>query len=249
MLFAKAPGLWQTLKIALIDVPLKGSSFILPVLWTITSEFLYSLMLFAFLLITHGFEKRWLFYLPLLLAIMYVSHNYGLLFFAGSLLAMNEAPLCKALTNKALQFVLFLLALFLGGIPSLKPEIIVHTVYGFTASWPEHTEQYFRFASCIILFALVLVSGWWQTLLSKKPFLFFGKMSYSLYLLHLPLLFVIGSRLLSASKGGLSPVLAFFICLAACTAVSYALTKFVDEPSIRWADKFAKRFLGSKAKS
>ena len=71
---------------------------------------------------------------------------------------------------------------------------------------------------------------------------FFGRISYSLYLLHWPLghltLSVMGLKLLRA-EGDAARILVFLVALGVCLVSAYFLHVLVEAPAQRWAAHLA----------
>lgn len=71
---------------------------------------------------------------------------------------------------------------------------------------------------------------------------FFGKISYSLYLLHWPLghltLSILGLKLLKA-EGDAARTFVIFVALGVCIASAYVLYVLVERPSQRWASRIS----------
>lgn len=237
-LFSHKIPFLNTLKIALVDVLLKSDTSLLPVLWTLRIEFIGALLLFAFLLITHDLSKKWLYYFTIILALLLSKSTYIILFFAGSFIALYQQKIRHLFRNRWFRIPVLLLALFFGGIPGIEGRVKVYTMYFFAKDFADIYNVYFQIISAILLFIWLISSQIGNKILSLKPFQFLGKVSFSLYLLHLPLLFILGSYLLNETQGKINYYLLFMICLGACLAVSHIFFKLVDLTAIRLSNKF-----------
>jgi peptidoglycan/LPS O-acetylase OafA/YrhL len=73
---------------------------------------------------------------------------------------------------------------------------------------------------------------------------FFGKISYSLYLLHWPIghltLSIMGSRVLNATSDTARTAM-IFVAMSTCIAASYLLYAFVERPAQRWSTRIKYR--------
>jgi peptidoglycan/LPS O-acetylase OafA/YrhL len=101
-----------------------------------------------------------------------------------------------------------------------------------------------EFVFAAIIFCVCL-GGWFDTLLRQRPFLFLGRASYSLYLIHLPILF--------ATTYWLQPTIgiaaAVLIAPVLSLIVARAMYSLIEVPGInagrRVATQFAGRPIGS----
>ncbi len=97
------------------------------------------------------------------------------------------------------------------------------------------------------LIALALRVGWWARFLETRPVLFVGRISYSLYLLHLPLTVV--CLRFAPSGGGIGAWLSLLAVVSVLTMPLAALMhRFIELPAIRAGNR-ACRHLASKTHS
>ena len=100
----------------------------------------------------------------------------------------------------------------------------------------------FLFAAIIFFICL---GGWFDTLLRRRPFLFLGRASYSLYLIHLPILFAM-TYWLQPTIGITGAVL---IAPVLSLIIARAMYSLIEVPGIsagrRFAALFARRARGS----
>jgi peptidoglycan/LPS O-acetylase OafA/YrhL len=89
------------------------------------------------------------------------------------------------------------------------------------------------------LIAFMLKSSIQFTVLEGRLFSFFSRISYSLYIIHFPIL-VLFSAFLFEMFGGQLPQSQFFIFfgLIICVVVSYLVYYFVERPSLLFKRKF-----------
>lgn len=82
-------------------------------------------------------------------------------------------------------------------------------------------------AICLVCMVCVLKNT--QTILSKKPFTWLGKMSMNIYLLHMTVLYMITCRMANVLSLSLMDVSVMFIITLVVTIVlAYVYTKFVE---------------------
>jgi peptidoglycan/LPS O-acetylase OafA/YrhL len=98
--------------------------------------------------------------------------------------------------------------------------------------------------SAVIIVLMVLTNAPAQQILGSRPLKFLGKLSFSAYLLHLPILCSFSSwlflRLLQTGSGyGLAIIITFLITIPTVYLVAWIMTLSID----RWAINFGKRTL------
>lgn len=88
--------------------------------------------------------------------------------------------------------------------------------------------------------ALLLASTRRGNLLEQRPFAWFGRISYSLYLLHLPILYVV-AQTFAAGR----PALTFIAVLAIAPPAADLLSRTIEFPCLAAGRKLAARFQGA----
>ncbi len=240
-LFTNDLSFLNSIKMALVDVPLYGNNTYVPVFWTMDIELVGVLLLFTFIMITHQIKHKCILYVLFMLFLMYIGKSYYVLIFAGSLLAHYQDAIQRYSNKKIIFIAIFLVGLFLSGIPNVSDEALKHTWYAFTIGWSKISYMYVHFLSCILMFTSFLVFGGLQKFLTTKPILFLGDISYAMYLIHLPILFLLGSNIMTSSKGTTHPFMLFVYCSAAVIVSSYLFYRAIDKYSIQWAGKISKK--------
>lgn len=199
-------------------VPFWGMEWLSPVYWSLGIElqfYLVMALIFPFLFS----PKRWSFFLALLLSVIlfafvsleYIFFNYVLYFFIGFLLFMREEK-------------------------SLDPRLIIGMIALCAAfiSWKDGWA--FALAGLFPVFFMVF--------LGDRRFRiteFLGKISYSLYLIHVP----IGGRVINlavrVSDHPAFSFLAVLLALSVSIVSAYLFYRLIEEPSIRWAKNISYR--------
>jgi peptidoglycan/LPS O-acetylase OafA/YrhL len=98
-------------------------------------------------------------------------------------------------------------------------------------------------AFALILLALLTRTRYRVALLTSPPFVFIGQISYSMYLFHVGVGYFMLTRLpreLSQWLGSRPPVYAI-AQLGPVIVVSYLAYRLVEEPSMRWVERFSLR--------
>lgn len=147
------------------------------VLWTMTHEFIGSLVVFAILFIVSGFKKkqRFIFYI---LAIIYYRHAYTSGFIVGMMMCDYYCNInWKFFKNEIFSWILFISGLLIGSY-YLKIDSVLQP--GFV----DMEKSYFLIGGTMVIFGL-LNSDILQKFFSIKPILWLGQISFSMYIIHL----------------------------------------------------------------
>jgi len=221
--------------------------------WTIAIEFYYSMIVFAFLALTHGTRNRTTSLIIMLLFCCLTDNAFLTAFMLGISLNYTEARK-NHLSRKTLLFAsaaLLLVGLVLGSYPTNNQ--ILHTFYGRTPEFIVLTinSNWFHTVGAYLLVLAFVLSTRLQHFLSLRLFRFLGYISFAIYLLH-PL--VIGSItsyifLQAYPRVGYnaSVGLAFLVTIAACVPASWLMTRYIDGPGIKLAKKIYTRYFKNTA--
>lgn len=242
-LFKNNLSFFEMVKMALFDVPVSGNNQYLPVLWTIQIEFLGALILFSFLLFTHNLESKWIYGLIIIGVCAIILKYYAPILFIGSLTCIYEEKLKKTFKNNFIKLLLLFGFLYFAGIPNISKEANAHTIYSFTNHIKFNVYPYFHNLATACLLMLIVSSNKLEKILSFKYLAQLGKLSFSVYLLHLPILYCLGTYLMRANNGKINMFVLFLICFSVVIAVSIVFYKFIDKTAISSSNKLAKRFL------
>jgi peptidoglycan/LPS O-acetylase OafA/YrhL len=110
-------------------------------------------------------------------------------------------------------------------------------------------------AGMAVMVYLVEATDGWRTRLANQPYLvLLGKLSFSLYLTHIPILFTVTCRIFLwfhsfHDNTAVASVGALLLSLPIMVGAAMAFWTFVDEPSIRWSQQLARQMLGHQQPS
>ncbi len=207
-------------------------------LWTIAFEFMGSFLVFGFMAIFGKMKNRYLayfFFSIIFFQTYYLAFILGMLL--SDLMAHRSMIIREFDRSKFLRAGLFILGLFLGSYPSGRD--IAGTMYAFMynplLSEPEIVYHVLG-AACIIL--VLLDSKKLQNFFSYKYFLFLGKISFAMYLLH----FIILGSFSSFVFLKLEPIMPYAEAFAISFISSVALTFSLSYLMYRYVDKKAVHF-------
>jgi peptidoglycan/LPS O-acetylase OafA/YrhL len=248
---------WEAVFNGLIGAPLFGKASLNPPLWSIQVELIGSILLFAMLAL---FGRK----APLLLlgwflffanVLGYASPNmlYYFAFLAGALLNLALGWLRR---HQAVSLGLFTLGLVGVGFSYSAVFAPLHglTLPRFQPLGPDFNaipRIFWHTLGSILLVAGTLGSRPIGMVLSARPLLFLGRVSFAMYLIHMPLLMSLGlwvARQAQKSGFAYAPAagLAFLGYLACVLLLSAAFQRWVDAPAIRLAGWAAARSRSSR---
>jgi peptidoglycan/LPS O-acetylase OafA/YrhL len=233
------------------------------VLWTMTIEFIGSFIVFSFASLFGKLRNRWVFYIA---AIAFFIHTYYLAFILGMILAdhyNNESARKARIENPGILIGLFIAGILLGTYPSIPLVSNIYTVIGnagdlilaipFAASSPVSlgiisSMEFLYIIGAFLILVVLLNSRLLEELLSSRIPVFLGKISFSLYLIHMVvintfsffILEVIFNNQLTFQTG----IFVFLLTLPVLLLASYLMYRFVDMPGITFAKYMYSRFFG-----
>ncbi len=224
-----------------------GSPLYNPVLWTMVIEFMGSILVFSSLALFGNSGKRFLVY-AILTVVLHI--HYFPAFIVG--LAMCDyyhAEKKKRLPGIPVLFI-FLTGLYIGGYQRI-PVTNIWRPFDFISDM----DSTFPFIIGAALFVLAVInSAGLIKFFSSRALLFLGKMSFSIYLIHLLIIGSLGCYLFKCFFAGLhlsygiSFSLMFLISLSFTFGASLLMYKYVDKNGIKFSKWIYSKFFTVKAK-
>lgn len=222
----------------------RGYSPINPVLWTLSVELVGSLFVVGVVWLIPEFKRR---IVACLAVVVLMSGHYWFPAFALGIIAaeiMNRVTFCVPL--KALTiFVCSLLAIWMGSYPYYG---ITEGVWRFLPAVPGNNFDFYSSLGAFFAVMTVSVSLTAKRLLSTKVFRYLGDISFSIYLIHFPLLSCVATYFVYVALQYFSYWNALMIAAPPTLVVIWlsaeAFRRTVDLPSIR-----ASRWIGKKVSS
>ena len=219
-----------------------------PVLWTMHIEMIGSLLVFGLLLLFGRSAKRWWAY-GLLGLIGLWRYPLFLSFLLGLLLC--EAYILNRLgwlKSPVIQIPLLLLVFYLAAIPTHPFSFYTQTTtYSWVASLTWLPIENRRWLVLVIaaaaLIAIILQNQWLQRILQNRLAIFLGRISFSLYLVHMAVVSTVCTQLFLwlGNDGDYlgAAIISFAIGFPVCLGVAWFVTRWIDEPAIRFSRNFA----------
>lgn len=219
-------GFIQTLKLIFVDTWFYGSDILSNAFWML-SQLFYGTFLSIILSIIawKSNRKTWLIYVAVVFCFL-AKQDLSLAFILGTFLAWLYKNKSK-IFNKYLGCVLLIVGLFLGGYPS---GIIPNNIYSFL-----NGQSYIIWH---IIGAFLIIYGIWscklfQKILSMRIFKVLGKISYSVYLIHIPLLFSFSTGLflhiINQFGYTQSVLLSLILSVIVLIGISYIYYKYIEK--------------------
>lgn len=194
-----------------------------PPLWTMSYEFFGSMLVFAIAALFAKYQKRYIIYLLLVLLFHkthYLAFVFGMMlsdYFTSELYLKYKH---KISSPKTLAFLL-IIALFMYSVSGVRQQI-----------W----------GAAIFIFS-ILHSEYLQRLFSNSKFLFLGKISFSMYVMHAVILssfsYYLNKFLVLnlCINNFLSMLLTLIVSLFIIIPVAYLVEKYIDQNSIKLSKK------------
>ncbi len=240
------PDFWSMLKEGTYSSLFTGGTLgYNPVLWTMIIEFIGSMLVFSILAVFGNFPKRFLVY-ALLILILHV--NYIPAFIAGIALCDYYHSETRKMSPKISVFLIFLFAIYIGGYHEMDTNSI-WSIFDFIS----FTDKSYPFiiGASFFLFA-VINSTLLQRLFSSRLFRFLGKISFSIYLIHLIIIGSLACYIFTWFYAnmhlsyGLSFSLMFLISLSITIGVSYLMYLYIDLSGIKFSKWVYVKFFTTK---
>ncbi|QVQ29156.1 acyltransferase family protein [Achromobacter deleyi] len=226
------PNFFQAVREGLFGAIFRGEVSYNPVFWTMRIEFIGSLLVLAYRCLTLSRRSQIVgatIYIILTASIAPGEWVAYLAFLLGT--HLNDVPAPK---RRGVLCLLAVIGLYLGGIDGSG-------LYGWLGyipvDAPTRSGVFGVFGAAILVYAVK--AGAFSGLLRSGPVQFLGRISYSLYLVHLPIILSVacGSYLWLVVNQGFGRVaaaaLSFALAFPTTIAVAMAFTRLVDEPCIK----------------
>ncbi len=238
------PNFFLMLKEGLIDVFFKkGKANYNPSLWTMTLEFYGSLVVFSIASIVGVKRRRFLVYL--LISIL-VWNTYYLAFILGLILSdlftSNEKNFLK-INNKILVYICGVLGLFLCSYPMANPEGTIYDI--LNAEFITSKAEFYHIIGAFLIILTLLNSKYLQNIFSTKILRKLGEISFSIYLIHLPIIGSFSSyifvRLCEYTSYKVNFLITVSLSMIIIVILSIGMTYYIDKTGIQFSKKIYER--------
>lgn len=216
-------NLWRVFRTSFIDVWFVGNDEFSTAFWMLKYIFYGSFATYLLSIMAWKKNQKILIVYFFTAVVFLLLDNLIFNFILGTILGYFISNEMKPLHSKLIGAFLILLGMFFGGYPTgITPD----NIYRFFPDVLQEVKPYFVYHS---VGAFFVVAGFYcldLRLLKRKLFLFLGKISYAVYLLHIPVLFSFSTKLFVFlySNGGhyqLNSVVAFVLTLLLLCGVAF----------------------------
>lgn len=217
-----------------------------PVVWSMSIEFIGSMLLFAFLLLNHKIKPKWILFVLIFLLAVYLKRYYYIAFLLGY-------GLCYLYQKELLNIksiILKILLLLAGIMCASYPADWQHwntSIYAFMTFNGIDLYSFYHVLGSAILLMLITQHNPSKNFLSLKPILFLGKISFAMYLFHLIVLILVTQTVFNSLFTGLNYSLCVIIVVAIAMPlillVSYFAERIIDKSALKLANRIEKWFL------
>lgn len=217
-----------------------------PVLWTMSIEFVGSFIVFGFVLLFGGSRRRWLPYI-VLLAVLAMVNVWLAGFIVGMALAdlYSKGAIYHVERKKVATIALIGLGIFFGGYPIGATAGTVYQYITLPSLDIDYRALFTVIGASIVLY-VVLTTKWIATFLQKRRVSVLGKYTFSLYLVHVPVLLTLttGAFTLFAAYVGYNKAafLALLVSVPVIGVLTWLFECYVDAPSVKFASYLARLY-------
>lgn len=212
------------------------------VLWTMQLELFGSLLLFVLLLLRH--YQRWLFFIGSAVLPLFALY-FGESFFLGifSFVVGCYVYIYGQRLPTFLAWIMLLLGIYLAGVHNGSHAY--RWIYNLL-NW--RTYEYCNFLSGFLIVYSVLLNPYLSQLLDRKPLVYLGKLSFSIYLLHMLMLYLVCIPAFNLlTQWGLQYDAAVFgaviVCFIGIFLAADLYSRYIDTFAIYVSQKLAKTIL------
>lgn len=236
------PNFWQMIKEGTYLAEFHGGTVKYnSILWTMSGEFYGSMLVFATLSLFGRLKNRFWIY-GILLIIM--NFYYLPAFIIGMALCDHYHTKQKKHLPAYLLVLIFIAAFYFGSYQDVRANTMWTKL-----DWLYHLDDSYPYILGASLFVFGTIHSLWiQRIFNMKPIQFLGKISFSLYLLHLIILGSFGCCFFNFLYAQLhlgyfsSFILMFTVALSVTIASAYIMYRYVDLTGINLSRSFYKRF-------
>lgn len=228
---------------AFVYVPFGGGKLTNNVLWTITFELYGSFLVFSSLAIFGRYKYKYPVYL--LIFIMTINSYYCLFVFGMFLNSLYNDNIKFTLNNSLISVVVFLISLIFMAFPVLRNGVSIGGIYSHLIFFNDITynRQILSKIGAMLLFWSMFNLRSAELILNKKAFQFMGSVSFSVYILHLPVLLFI-EHFSNYFEYGFKRYIIMSLAVYVCTiALSYFFEKYIDKKSVAITNIIAKNLV------
>lgn len=222
-----------------VRVPFFGNNVFSNAFWMLKYVFIGTLMsIIVIIILKHLKERYRLGFLMTLILLLYDSYYFVVILGAFLSFIANYKSMAF-LENSCVGIILIILGIILGGYPTGTQNVGVYT---FLQKLHFSSLFYYSLGSFMFVFGCFKIKMI-KTFLSHKILQVLGKISFAIYLLHIPLLFSFGMivflKIYSLIGGYMTSVFITFIALSILLIlISILFYKYIEHNLYKYINKF-----------
>jgi peptidoglycan/LPS O-acetylase OafA/YrhL len=210
------------------------------VLWTIQNEFLGSLFTFSIFGIIRHNKRRFLLYLLILLVIFKLHLLWLFAFVVGHILCDYQF---SASNDKVLKYIRSIeLKIHRFGISVFILSLLFIILGRSIMIYVKIPTEYQNLILSIFTVYICTKNTYFQTIFSAKIPFWLGNISFSMYLIHLPIICSLTSFLVLTHCSLQGKILASILTLVVVFFLSHFFTKYIDKKGVIFANKIGDYF-------
>lgn len=242
------PDLFVAIREGALGIFISGQSVYNNVLWTMTTEFIGSFLVFGFALLFAHSKHRWIVY-GLLLIILF--NTWFIPFIIGMLFADLYSKGYLQQRKRGFTAILLVgIAIFCGGFPVGSTANTLYAVFELPATVGINNLVLYTTIGASIAVYAVLTTAQIAKVFSMKYMRMLGRYTFSLYLVHIPVLFTLTTGLFlyfNHFMGYNRAVAVAILCsLPVVGLATWLFERYVDAPAVRFSRYLAHVYEGKR---
>ncbi|WP_330986101.1 MULTISPECIES: acyltransferase [Enterobacterales] len=180
--------IWDVFIQSFVYVPFGGAHLENGAMWTITYELFGSFLVFAILAIFGNYKHKYIVYLVVFA--FTIDSYYCIFIFGLTINSLMHDGYSIRFKNKSLATIAILISLILISFPYPRNGTEIGGIYSHLMIFKDNNQTYQSLtkAGCMLLFIGVFSLNSIISFFNTRPLQFMGKISFSVYILHVPFL-------------------------------------------------------------
>ena len=231
--YTETVSIKRVLKSSLYGVWLEGDSTFSTAFWMLTPLFIGSYLTYLISIMSRN-AKQYIYILYVILIVILTLKNSLLLCFVlGSMLGYTYYRKNSLKNNYALGLISISIGIYFGGFPSEASPLAYYKLLAGKLLETINSSQYYHIVGAFLFIYGILKLRIVQNIFEKKLFLKLGKISFSVYLLHIPILFSITAKIFLVlwnvtGKYAISTLAAFLISGGCLLVVALLFSRYIE---------------------
>jgi peptidoglycan/LPS O-acetylase OafA/YrhL len=234
-----SPDFIEMIKFALYDqyFDFKLETSYNSVLWVMRFMLFGSMLIYSFLAIFGKVRNKLFFYIIL---IFLFHRTFYLAFILGMILCNLDVDKILQKMNKVLLFIILLISVYFSSFKTIKfPFCNILNIYVINNYFSNFLASFYNIVGAFLLIFVISRSTLLKRMFSSKIPIFIGKISFSIYLLHLIIICSLSSYIYLILINQISYNSSFFVTAIITIIItlisSYIFYNYIEVKSINWS--------------